>query len=651
MTQRSRLWDGSTVGDATEAPYDAATEFSKIFMSIAGAGGVSTNLSAVFRNELNQLAATGAATPVAIASGRALTWGSWYENDASVNVAIPTPAVSTRIDRIVLRKDWLNQTVRLTRIAGVEGGAEPALTQVEGTTWDEPLWRVTITTGGVITLVDQREFVGGRLPNSWTAGSLIYADTTTSLSSVPAGALNSILTSTGTSTAPAWQATAILTSVTLNTTGLILNSGAFINFASQTTAFIRGGSSSTTFQSSGGLSNLSIADGGGITLRGTVTTTLGNPFYVVNNAGTTATYMQLLSNVGANITYVGMDSAAGTTLFNGAAYAAGISAPTTIYLRISGSAINVVTVTAASTTFASTVIVTTGAVNLGGAAQNYIRGTAAGGSIVMWPNTGGFYVNNNAGTVNNLYISDAGAAAFTGTTFFIGATGSTNPAFSVNAAAASSVTGIQIVSHALAGAADILVTSSGTNEGLTINAKGNGIIALAGVSTGIVTVGTSLTVTTNVTATSGNITASAGNIVATLGAFVVTTGTVGVIPLNLSIEGLNVHHIRLASYTGLQATGSGAQMWLFSNAFYNGTVFKYITTFTAASISMTSGTIAFQVAVSGTAGTNITWVSALTVQNNGRLTLGVLPAFVASDKYVVVSAAGEIHVSALGPAS
>lgn len=162
MTQISRFWDGTSVGDATDAPYDAATEFARVMQSVSAAGGVTTNRSAVFRGELNELAVTGAVTPVSINTGRAITAGTWYENDAAVTLAVATPAVSTRIDRVVLRKTWSAavQTVRLTLIVGVEGGAAPALVQIWGTTWDQPLAQVSITIGGAITLTDQREFVG-----------------------------------------------------------------------------------------------------------------------------------------------------------------------------------------------------------------------------------------------------------------------------------------------------------------------------------------------------------------------------------------------------------------------------------------------------------------------------------------------------------
>lgn len=159
MTERSRFWGGTTIGDATVAPYDAETEFAQVLMSLSEANGITTDRSCVFRDELAKLIVTGAASPVAVGTGRALVYGTWYENDAGVNVAIPTPAASTRIDRIVLRKDWVAQTVRITRIAGVEGGGAPAITQTAGVTWDMPVAQVSITTGGVITITDERDFI------------------------------------------------------------------------------------------------------------------------------------------------------------------------------------------------------------------------------------------------------------------------------------------------------------------------------------------------------------------------------------------------------------------------------------------------------------------------------------------------------------
>lgn len=135
------------------------TEFAQVLMSISQANGVTTDRSYVFLDELAKFVATGSASPVAIGTGRALVYGTWYENDAGVNVVIPTPAASTRIDRIVARKSWAAQTVRITRIAGTEGAGAPAITQVAGTTWDMPICQVSITTGGVITITDERDFL------------------------------------------------------------------------------------------------------------------------------------------------------------------------------------------------------------------------------------------------------------------------------------------------------------------------------------------------------------------------------------------------------------------------------------------------------------------------------------------------------------
>lgn len=162
MTETSMFWDGTTTGDASVSPYDAATEFAKVLRSLASAAAIATNLSGVFRGELNGLEASGTASPVAVADGRALAYGTWYESDATTNVVIPTPSAgNSRIDRIVLRKDWSAQTVRITRIAGTQGGAPsaPAMTQVAGTTWDMPLATALINDAGTILVLDERQFL------------------------------------------------------------------------------------------------------------------------------------------------------------------------------------------------------------------------------------------------------------------------------------------------------------------------------------------------------------------------------------------------------------------------------------------------------------------------------------------------------------
>jgi hypothetical protein len=159
MAERSQFWSTGTTGDGTTTITEAqAIEWFRDIMIPFASAGPNTAQGVLF-GVLGELAVTGATSPVAVAAGAAVVEGYYYKNDASVNVAIPTPAGSTRIDRIVLRaQHGVTRTVRITRIAGIEGAGAPAITQTAGTTWDIPLAQVSITTGGAITLTDQRTF-------------------------------------------------------------------------------------------------------------------------------------------------------------------------------------------------------------------------------------------------------------------------------------------------------------------------------------------------------------------------------------------------------------------------------------------------------------------------------------------------------------
>jgi hypothetical protein len=155
MAEKSYFWGGTATGDATLAPYtdDAYSDIQrKMFQQ-------DRTLEGVISQFANELAVSGVTSPVAVATGAAVIDGKFYENDASLNVTVPTPSTSTRLDLIVLRKDWTAQTIRVTRIAGAEGGGEPAIVQTDGTTWDVVLAKLSITTGGVVALEDRRPFV------------------------------------------------------------------------------------------------------------------------------------------------------------------------------------------------------------------------------------------------------------------------------------------------------------------------------------------------------------------------------------------------------------------------------------------------------------------------------------------------------------
>jgi len=127
----------------------------------------------VHKDYLNELVTTGATSPVATNTGAANVHGFPYWNTTSKDTAIPTPSGNTRIDRLVLRAGWAAQTTRITRIAGTEGAGAPAIVQTDGTTWDNKLYQVSITTGGNITLTDEREFLH---PNIAVDGDMLDDD-------------------------------------------------------------------------------------------------------------------------------------------------------------------------------------------------------------------------------------------------------------------------------------------------------------------------------------------------------------------------------------------------------------------------------------------------------------------------------------------
>lgn len=179
MAEISYPFSGTITGDA--GPYSDATwsdRWRKLFTNDRTDEGVLPNYT-------NELEITGATSPVSVNTGAAFCDGKFYENDSATSVTIPSPAVSTRIDRIVLRKSWVAQTVRLTRIEGIEGGGVPALTQNDGTTWDVPLYQVSIAVGGGIALTDERVFIhpnieieGAMLSTSLFPPIVLYPDKT-----------------------------------------------------------------------------------------------------------------------------------------------------------------------------------------------------------------------------------------------------------------------------------------------------------------------------------------------------------------------------------------------------------------------------------------------------------------------------------------
>lgn len=169
MTEKSFFWNGTSLGDAATwtpargyhmANVDYESPWVDIMMRAILNG---TGNRGVLLGWLNELEVTGVASPLSVNTGAAIVYGLYYENDAALNVTVDTPTSDVRVDRLVIRRDWTAQTARVTLLEGVEGaGAAPAMTQSpapDGSgVYDIPLATLEITTGGVITVTDAREF-------------------------------------------------------------------------------------------------------------------------------------------------------------------------------------------------------------------------------------------------------------------------------------------------------------------------------------------------------------------------------------------------------------------------------------------------------------------------------------------------------------
>lgn len=154
MTESSIPWSGTVIGDA--GPYSHEV-WSDLWLAMFGRSDAANK--GVIDNSGNELEVTGAVSPIQVDTGSAFVDGTYYQNTAAVNVVVPSPVIATRYDRIVLRKDWSAQTVRVYRLAGIEGGGVPALTQTDGLIWELPLATLEVTVLGAITITDERSYI------------------------------------------------------------------------------------------------------------------------------------------------------------------------------------------------------------------------------------------------------------------------------------------------------------------------------------------------------------------------------------------------------------------------------------------------------------------------------------------------------------
>lgn len=164
----------------------------------------------------------------------------------------------------------------------------------------------------------------------------------------------------------------------------------------------------------------------------------------------------------------------------------------------------------------------------GGGSGNVVgAATTTTNAIGKWGNTTGTSLVNSgvlidaSNNISGVGTLSSGAHIVTSNgaqALVAGATGATNPAFTVDASTASSATGLLVKSAAAAGGLALSVQSSGANENLTVNAKGTGTITLGSVSTGAITLSRATTISGALTQTGGasSFTASASSTAATV---------------------------------------------------------------------------------------------------------------------------------------
>lgn len=176
--------------------------------------------------------------------------------------------------------------------------------------------------------------------------------------------------------------------------------------------------------------------------------------------------------------------------------------------------------------------------------------------------TGNAAITGTLGVTGATTVTSASASALT-----VGRLGATTPVLKVNAATSTVVTGLEITGAAAAAGLAVAVISSGTNENLTVDAKGSGTISLGANSTGAIVLGRATGVTGALTVTSAGAAALAvGTNGATNPAFSVDSST------GSMAAGFKVTGATAAWTVALVVTSSGADASLTLNAKGSGTI-------------------------------------------------------------------------------
>lgn len=159
MSQRSYFHDGLVTGDAKYAPYRSDVFVSMLSAILATDGGY------VLPDVTNMLEVTaGGGATVDVDTGSAFVHGAYYNNDAALSLTISANiAGNPRFDRVVLRYDLTNKTVRAVIKQGLPSATPNVPTLVNNDTIKEmTLARIYVPDGFVniadAYIYDERNF-------------------------------------------------------------------------------------------------------------------------------------------------------------------------------------------------------------------------------------------------------------------------------------------------------------------------------------------------------------------------------------------------------------------------------------------------------------------------------------------------------------
>ena len=166
MTEKSYFYQHGTGGDSAYSPYNRA-EFNSFMMSRSIGNESGIFVIPGYLNDLKVNTGGTLVSSVSVSAGAALINGVLYETDTAITVNIPrtVSASAVRIDYIVLRVDYVAQTVRVVRLEGDESTTitAPDLTQMEGSIWEELIAWVyvdpTTDTVALSDIFDNRQFL------------------------------------------------------------------------------------------------------------------------------------------------------------------------------------------------------------------------------------------------------------------------------------------------------------------------------------------------------------------------------------------------------------------------------------------------------------------------------------------------------------